>query len=88
MTTTPTSIRTGAKGTKTGSGRLAPVECWHECPAHAAMYPAWKSLSDADQMEIGVLWQHPVNAIAKIDEYERLCPQCREEQRVKNHPVG
>jgi hypothetical protein len=62
---------------------LAPAECWHECPAHAAMYPAWASLSDADQIELGVMWQHRVRSLTKVDQYERLCPECRKGQRAR-----
>lgn len=74
--------------TKRSGGKLAPVECHHQCPRHAKMYPGWKDLPDADQMEIGVLWSHPVDAIAKLDAYERLCPQCKEELRADNNSVG
>jgi len=63
------------------SGRLAPVECWHQCPIHATVYPGWPLLSDEDQIEVGVIWQHPVDAIAKIDEYVKVCPACKEEGR-------
>jgi hypothetical protein len=57
--------------------KLSLAECWHLCPSHAAMYPGWKDLSDADQIEIGVMWKHGTDEIAKLDQYERLCPQCR-----------
>jgi len=59
------------------TSRLAPAECWHLCPRHASLYPLWERMSDADQIEVGVLWKHPVDAIAKIDDYEKLCPECR-----------
>ncbi len=85
ITAVPEVSVTKAKRT---SGKLTPVECWHQCPRHVAMYPAWESLSDADLIEVGVLWNHPVDAISKLDAYERLCPQCREELRANDNPVG
>jgi len=85
VSTAPVSVETKPKRT---GGKLAAVECWHKCPRHAAMYPAWESLSDEDQIEVGVLWNHPVGAISKLDNYERLCPGCKEELRASNNPVG
>lgn len=76
-------------GTTTKSTRIkrvqtpAPVECWHKCPTHAALYPAWASLSDADQIEIGVMWRHPVGNLTKLDQYEKPCPECRSKTRGK-----
>lgn len=61
----------------------AAAECWHECPTHAAMYPLWQRMSYADQIEVGVLWQHPVDAIAKIDSYVKDCPSCRAAKRAE-----
>jgi len=72
---------------KRAGGKLTPVECWHQCPRHTAMYPGWAMLSDEDQVEIGVLWNHPVDAISKLDAYEKLCAKCKEELR-ENNPVG
>lgn len=51
---------------KKSSGVAAPQECWHLCPART---------SAACQERHGE-WQHPVNHIAKIDEWERVCPDC------------
>lgn len=82
-----TEVSPSTSVTKAKRGKLTPAECWHQCPIHAAMYPGWPLLSDADQIEIGVMWQHPVDEIAKIDEYEKVCPSCREEQRAKHRPV-
>lgn len=74
--------------TKRSGGKLAPAECWHLCPRHAAMYPGWTDLPVEDQIEIGVLYFHPVDAIAKMDAYERLCPSCKGELRAASNPVG
>jgi hypothetical protein len=83
----PVLAPTETKAKRTG-GKLTPVECWHKCPRHAAMYPAYESLSDEDQIEVGVFWNHPVDAISKLDNYERLCPPCKEELRAENNSVG
>lgn len=56
----------------------AVAECWHFCPSHAAMYPLWSRMTDADQLEVGVLWNHPVNDLAKLDDYEKICPSCKQ----------
>jgi hypothetical protein len=89
MTTENTTLPVGVtKAKRTSGGKPSAVECWHKCPRHAAMYPAWESLSDEDQIEVGVLWSHPVNAIAKLDVYERLCSGCKEELRANDNPVG
>jgi len=88
MTTENIALPIGVEKAKRTSGKLAAVECWHLCPGHAAMYPAWQSLSDEDQIEVGVLWSHPVNAIAKLDAYERLCSECKDKLRANDNPVG
>ncbi len=62
------------------SKKSAMEDCWHLCPEHANKHPRWEWLGVTEQIALGIIWKHGANSTT-LDEYERLCPECRDAKK-------